>query len=633
MNKTIDELISYCKEADPVGALLLTGEWGCGKTYLINHELKKALEKDAIIIRISLFGISNIEDIHIAVKQTWIVELNKGKKYDKAANKIFKGKEKIAKLDFLPDWLKGVMTTDWLSFVEITTCINEKPVILVFDDLERCCLDTIEVLGAINDYCENRKFPTIIVANQAKVKSVSNNVDITSVDAEINCIENESKKNISKKYIAKIKPILKSEAVELSYTEIKEKIIHRTVQYMPDYESVVHAVIQNMKYQELEYKKFVQGCEREILELFAPDRNTYDKFHESKRPHNIRSLKCAIRDFYRVFVVLRENDFQDLGKWFYNFTVYIIAYKAGIAKEGIYGTIFTDEEVRKLYPAFQTKYVFVAVKKWILHGIWDKEALEYEIEIIQEQNKAVTPEDIVRTYRIMDIDEDVFMQGFPQVVDRAYSGNLSLDEYVYFIQNSCWARYYHFELPIEVEWEKVRKGLLLSIQKLLEVRKEGQQLHSTIGEDNKENFTDEECQTYQIIEKFMTGNSLMFSNNRSVYIETMKKEGNATFSVCQNKRFDVFDEEMASVTSEAFGRSNNYDKHQFVDYFKDMWRSNIISPDIKVKESILGLNKLIELLVMQKKEFEKERKVFALCHTEEFIKGVNKMIEQLENIL
>jgi len=36
--KTIDELVYYCKEPDPVGALMLTGEWGCGKTYLIEHE-------------------------------------------------------------------------------------------------------------------------------------------------------------------------------------------------------------------------------------------------------------------------------------------------------------------------------------------------------------------------------------------------------------------------------------------------------------------------------------------------------------------------------------------------------------------------------------------------------------------
>lgn len=34
---TLEELIYYCKEPEPVGALLLNGEWGCGKTYLIDN--------------------------------------------------------------------------------------------------------------------------------------------------------------------------------------------------------------------------------------------------------------------------------------------------------------------------------------------------------------------------------------------------------------------------------------------------------------------------------------------------------------------------------------------------------------------------------------------------------------------
>lgn len=69
---TLDELLYYCREIEPVGALLLTGEWGCGKTYLIEHELKDALTDDAVVLRVSLFGISTPEEIHNAVKNVWI---------------------------------------------------------------------------------------------------------------------------------------------------------------------------------------------------------------------------------------------------------------------------------------------------------------------------------------------------------------------------------------------------------------------------------------------------------------------------------------------------------------------------------------------------------------------------------
>ena len=293
---TLEELLYYCKEPEPVGAVLLTGEWGCGKTYLIDNELTEALGDKAHVIRISLFGITAIEGIHVAVKQAWISECNKDKKWKNAVEKAQQGKEVVGKLDFLPEWLRGIATTDWQSFIEIKNTIEEKPVILVFDDLERCCLDSVDVLGAINDYCENRKFHTIIVANQDKIKSVNEFSNIP-IEAEIDEFEKGNEENPTKKIVAKINVQSKKDEDELSYNEIKEKIIHRTVQYIPDYANIVYAVVEKMKYQDDVYKKFVKDCKEGLLELFAPDRNVYDESQNSKRPHNIRSLKCAIRDF------------------------------------------------------------------------------------------------------------------------------------------------------------------------------------------------------------------------------------------------------------------------------------------------------------------------------------------------
>ena len=56
---TLNELIHYCNENNPIGALLLTGEWGCGKTYLIEKDLTRALEKTHVIVKVSLFGITD----------------------------------------------------------------------------------------------------------------------------------------------------------------------------------------------------------------------------------------------------------------------------------------------------------------------------------------------------------------------------------------------------------------------------------------------------------------------------------------------------------------------------------------------------------------------------------------------
>lgn len=418
-------------------------------------------------------------------------------------------------MDFLPEWVRGIATTDWQSFIEIKNIIEGKPVILVFDDLERCCLDTIDVLGAINDYCENQKFHTIIVANQDKMKVSAETVAVP-IEFEIDTFENTGNADPAKRVEGKIKYKAPKISDELSYNEIKEKIIHRTVRYIPDYAGIVNTVIDKTKYQDDEYKDFVKELEEGILELFAPDRNTFNESQNSKRPHNIRSLKCSIRDFYRVYGILVENGFENIDKWFYSFISYVIAYKANIAKEGCYGTLLSDKEVQELYPAFQNQYMFTAVKNWILRGIWDADALIYEIGVIQAKKKAETSSDIIRTHRIMDVEEEVIIEGFPQVVEMAYAGKLSLDEYVYFIQNNCWGRYYKFELPVSVDWDKVRTGVATVIRDLLDSRKEGQQLHSIIGADNREYFTEDEWNTYRLIGEFQNGNLLdgNINNNR-----------------------------------------------------------------------------------------------------------------------
>jgi hypothetical protein len=76
---TLEELIYYCKVEKPAGALLLGGEWGCGKTYMIDHALKDKLRDTHIIIRISLFGISSIEALHNEVKKAWFLAWSEGK--------------------------------------------------------------------------------------------------------------------------------------------------------------------------------------------------------------------------------------------------------------------------------------------------------------------------------------------------------------------------------------------------------------------------------------------------------------------------------------------------------------------------------------------------------------------------
>ena len=63
-----------------------------------------------------------------------------------------------------------------------------------------------------------------------------------------------------------------------------------------------------------------------------------------------------------------------------------------------------------------------AIEEWLLHGNWDEEQLQYEIKERIEREKAKKPTDLLRVNRIMDLDEEDVNNGFPELIELAYSG-------------------------------------------------------------------------------------------------------------------------------------------------------------------------------------------------------------------
>lgn len=626
---TLQELVYYCNEPDPVGALMLTGEWGCGKTYLLEHILKEELAETHIILRISLFGVSSIEAIEKNVHSAWVNAYLEDKGWDAKSETLIKLQGKIKRLP-VPDEWKNIITFNPSTLLNVESKLNGKNVVLAFDDLERSKLDTIDILGCINDYCENQKFHTIVVANEEKIPK-NQKEDVP---------ENKSSRNADGEY-QQVKVtsgcFYSHYAAEISYDEIKEKIIERTIKYRPDYAGIVHAVIAEQSRLPKKYHNFLMECEQNILRLFAMASNesvdeSEDIFSEPKqlieRPHNIRSLKCVLQDFHRVYNILAEHNFSDLDKWLYSFMSYMLAYKTGKAKEGKYGTLFTDQEVHIMYPAFDNRFIFKAVKNWILIGEWDEQVLKAEIKEIKDREKAVEPKDIVRTYRIMDVDEDIIVEGFPKVVEMAYAGVLSLDEYVLFILNCYWAREYHVVLSCKVIWSKIKEGVQLCTKTLIEQNEKDSHKRSSIEHKDKELFLQEEWETYELIENFWNKNVLIFAQNRKLYLDCIHRSPSEAFMECENKRMDVFDEDMAYATAEAFFNSPNYEKRQFSGFFKSMWQSIKNRPDIRVKDTVQGFEKLLLLLEEGKQSFQEDNKMIAVRHTDTFKTIIKSLIEE-----
>lgn len=170
MNKHIEKYLDLYLERENVEyATLLTGKWGCGKTYFIkNYIEKKSEEKKYKFIYISLFGLKDIQSVNDAIfEELHPVLSHKGVKF---LGGVLKSAIKLGlKFDLVGD--KNEETSVNIDFTKLNPFdeTEYKNLIFIFDDFERTLISTTEILGFINSICENENVKTIIIANEDEI--------------------------------------------------------------------------------------------------------------------------------------------------------------------------------------------------------------------------------------------------------------------------------------------------------------------------------------------------------------------------------------------------------------------------------------------------------------------------------
>lgn len=158
-------------ECDDIGlqALVLHGEWGSGKTYYCEHDLKAALDEIGIrICRVSLFGVSNYDEIFNRIMASWFHFSDKAKKRSKAVTNVLKkyaleigrsiSSKQLAKL--------GVQVS--IKPDLLLSLLDMKKVLVILDDCERSgfAQDDRAFLGFVNNMVENHGWHVMLVRNQ-----------------------------------------------------------------------------------------------------------------------------------------------------------------------------------------------------------------------------------------------------------------------------------------------------------------------------------------------------------------------------------------------------------------------------------------------------------------------------------
>ena len=302
--------------------------------------------------------------------------------------------------------------------------------------------------------------------------------------------------------------------------------------------------------------------------------------------------------------------------------------KAGLIQEiPRYGNLFLYLDVEKLYPeVFDTNFILSGFSKWIIDGEWNDEVISKEIQLFLEKEKAVTPLEILRTHNLPEVDEEVIDKGFKDLLEEAYAGKLSLDEYVLFLYHCCYSRIYDVDLPT-IDWEKVKDGIREQIKKLVESDEKDSHSHRMIGDENKEHFTGDEWSAYQIIKEFRDNNVWIYEKNQKLYIDLISSDLKVAFRDLSNKRYNTFSLEMESATINAFKNANNMDKNHFSGWFVGIWGQYSNSPEIDGQATTASLKKLRDDLNSIMQEYKEKSKNIAAKHTQNFINKLEAIIK------
>jgi len=151
----LEEYLAYYSTLNSPGyAVLVTGDWGTGKTYQVKSCIH---ESDRLYV--SLFGVQTIEHLHSEV-------------FAAAAPNMAKAKSMVSEVSKVVSNISGSWALAGVApgvFNSIFRRHLDSAKTLIFDDLERSDLQLKDILGAINSYVEHLGFRVVVVAHDSKL--------------------------------------------------------------------------------------------------------------------------------------------------------------------------------------------------------------------------------------------------------------------------------------------------------------------------------------------------------------------------------------------------------------------------------------------------------------------------------
>jgi hypothetical protein len=246
----------YCDQDCPGYAVLLKGEWGCGKTWLVRHLIDKNVIPNSLYI--SLYGVSQKADIDNSLFAACFPSLAS------PTAQLGFGFVRMLASRIRIDWTPQISSTQGVGsgqeriLQEMLTRANINNRTIIFDDIERCSLGHSEILGICNMLIQEDGCKVILLADEKILEST---------------------------------PAHSSSPNGLHYANQKEKVIEFTFTVQPEVE--------------LALDSFRNTLPPELNARHVLDR--VKEVHHASGCKNLRHLRATLSGFSRLYKCLPQE--------------------------------------------------------------------------------------------------------------------------------------------------------------------------------------------------------------------------------------------------------------------------------------------------------------------------------------
>ncbi|MCR5730882.1 MAG: KAP family NTPase [Ruminococcus sp.] len=255
MNKFIAD---YLQNDKTTFAMMLSGEWGTGKSFYIKGELSKEIKDNGNeLMVISLYGMSNLQELSQRIcYERFHTSLNAVKAIEVTAKTI---------INYSP--LPQIF---WTGVGKVADKIKEKidksidltGILLVLEDVERTKIDLEDFFGYVNNLCEQDGVKVLLVTDEEKVREKLDN-----------------------------------------YDKIKDKVVGDTIHFEPDLEATLRNIF--------DIYGFDDVCD---LDADMSDIRTILYDRPNDRP-NFRKVIYACQKVHEIFNCEEFADYKDDAKY------------------------------------------------------------------------------------------------------------------------------------------------------------------------------------------------------------------------------------------------------------------------------------------------------------------------------